>query len=163
LTQGGRARPWMQLRMPQYGEANVGSLPESLALLEGTAPDDTVRKVTLTTAKVEAGKTIIGKGGLGCISCHDISGIPNTGTRGGNPAKLLGPKFWVAPPGHPWGLTANPRLPPDFLGRANSPAFGVPLPLEPARVYDGPTAVHFDGYSLDRSGRPTFRYTLTEG
>jgi cytochrome c2 len=303
LTQGGRARPWMQLRMPQYGEANVGSLPQSLAFLEGTTTDDTVHKVALTTPKIEAGKTIVGKGGLGCISCHDISGIPNTGTRGpdlatinqrvryewydrwlhqplrmapgtrmpqafnddkstltavlnadaaaqaeamwaylslgpglplpegmeppkglviavkdrpeilrtfmteagtkaiavgypgnvsvafsadqcrlsyawagnfldaspvwnnrgGAPAKLLGPKFWVAPPGHPWGLTVNPRVPPDFPGRATNPAFGVPLPLEPARIYDGPMAVHFDGYTLGKEGRPTFRYTLTEG
>ena len=303
LTQGGRARPWMQLRMPQYGEANVVALPESLAFLEGTTPDDTIQKFAITPAKVAAGKAVVGKGGLGCISCHDISGIPNSGTRGpdlatinqrvryewydrwlhqplrmapgtrmpqafnddrstlttafngdaaaqaeamwaylslgpglplpdgmeppkglviavkdrpellrtfmpeagtkaiavgypggvsvafsadqcrtayawadnfldatpvwnnrgGAPAKLLGPKLWVAPPGHPWGLTVNAKIPPDFLGRANNPAFGTPLPLEPARVYDGPTAVHFDGYVLDKAGRPTFRYTLTEG
>ncbi|MDB5307885.1 MAG: hypothetical protein JWO38_2087 [Gemmataceae bacterium] len=302
LTQGGRARPWMQLRMPQYGEGNVGALPVALALLEGTTPDDTVHKVPLTAARVGAGKTIVGKGGLGCISCHDIAGIPNTGTRGpdlatinqrvrfdwyerwlhqplrmapgtrmpqafvdnkstlatvlngnpeaqaeamwaylslgpglplpegmeppkgliiavngrpellrtfmpdagskaiavgypggvsvafsadqcrlaygwagnfldaspvwnnrgGAPAKLLGPKFWTGPDGHPWGLTVNPDLPPDFVGRANNPAFGTPLPLDPARVYDGPRAVEFDGYSLDPDGLPTFRYHLTE-
>jgi len=302
LTQGARARPWMTLRMPQYGEKNVGALPEALAALEGTTADDTVHKVPLTADKIGAGKTIIGKGGLGCISCHDIAGVPNTGTRGpdlatinqrvrydwyerwlhqplrmapgtrmpqafvdnkstlatvlkgepaaqaeamwsylslgpglplpdgmeppkgllisvkdrpevlrtfmpdagskaiavgypggvsvafaadqcrlaygwagnfldaspvwnnrgGAPAKLLGPKFWTAPAGHPWGLTVNPQVPPDFLARANNPAFGTPLPLEPARVYDGPTAVKFDGYSLDSTGLPTFRYTLTE-
>ena len=39
----------------------------------------------------------------------------------------------------------------------------MPLPLEPARIYDGPMAVHFDGYSLDKTGRPTFRYSLDEG
>lgn len=82
LTQGGKARPWMQLRMPQYGEANVGHLPESLAFLEGLNVDDTVHKVTLTASNVANGKAIVGKGGLGCISCHDIAGIPNTGTRG---------------------------------------------------------------------------------
>lgn len=303
LTQNGRARPWMQLRMPQYGETNVGAIPEALALLEGTTPDDKIHAVTLTPAKIEAGKTIVGKGGLGCISCHDIAGVPNTGTRGpdlatinqrvrydwyerwlhqplrmapgtrmpqafvddkstlatvfngdprqqaeamwaylslgpglplpegmeqpkglliavkdrpellrtfmpdagskaiavgypggvslafsadqcrlayawggnfldaspvwnnrgGSPAKLLGPKFWTAPPGHPWGLTANPRVPPDFLGRANHPAFGLPFPTgDPPRVYDGERAAQFDGYSLDKAGRPTFRYTLTE-
>ena len=302
LAQGGRARPWMQLRMPQYGESNVGALPEALASLEGTTPEEKVHQVPLTPEKIAAGKAIIGKGGLGCISCHDIAGVPNTGTRGpdlatinqrvrydwyvrwlhqplrmapgtrmpqafvdnkstlatvlnadpekqaeamwaylslgpglplpegmeppkglliavkerpeilrtflpdagtkaiavgypggtslafsadqcrltyawggnfldaspvwngrgGNPAKLLGPKFWTAPPGHPWGLTANPKLVPDFLGRANHPAFGMPFPLEPARLYDGPMAVQFDGYSLDKDGRPTFRYTLTE-
>lgn len=303
LTQGSRARPWMQLRMPQYGEANVGFLPEPLASLEGATPDDTVHKVALTPGNIAAGRQIVGKGGLGCISCHDIAGVPNTGTRGpdlatihqrvrydwydrwlhqplrmapgtrmpqafidgkstlgnvlagnptaqaeamwaylslgpalplpegmeppkgliiavkerpellrtfmpeagnravavgypggvslafsadqcrftyawagnyldaspvwnnrgGAPAKLLGPKFWTAPPGHPWGLTANSHIPPDFLDRANHPAFGLPLPLEPARIYDGPLVVGFDGYSLDTNGRPTFRYHLIEG
>ena len=302
LVQGGRARPWMQLRMPQYGEANVGALPESLAFLEGLTTDDTVQKVPLTASNIANGKTIVGKAGLGCISCHDIAGIPNTGTRGpdlatidqrvrydwyerwmhqplrmapgtrmpqafvdnkstlstvlngnphaqaeamwaylslgtglplpegleppkgliisvkdrpellrtflndagtkaiavgypggvsvafsadqcrlsyawagnfldaspvwnnrgGAPAKLLGPKFWNGPTGHPWGLTSNPYLPPDFLGRANNPVFGSPLPLEPARTYNGPRAVEFKGFSLDKLGQPTFRYRLVE-
>jgi mono/diheme cytochrome c family protein len=301
LTQSGRARPWMQLRMPQYGEANVGFLPESLAALEGTNADDSVHKVQLSAEKITAGRMIVGKGGLGCISCHDIAGIANTGTRGpdlstinqrvrydwyerwlhqplrmapgtrmpqafvdgkstlatvmngnpdsqadamwaylslgpglplpegleppkgliiavknrpellrtflpeagnkaiavgypggisvafsadqcrltyawagnyldaspvwnnrgGAPAKLLGPKFWTAPPSHPWGLTVNPNIPPDFLGRTTNPAYGMPLPLEPARIYDGPLVVGFDGYSLEADGTPTFRYHLT--
>lgn len=303
LLQGTRVRPWMQLRMPQYGESNVGKLPETLALLEGTVSDDVVDRVPLTPEKIAAGRTVVGKGGFGCISCHDIAGIPNTGTRGpdlatvnqrvrydwyerwlhqplrmspgtkmpqafvdnkspltavyggnaklqaeavwaylslgptlplpegmeppkglivtvkdrpevlrtflpdagtkaitvgypegvslafsadqarlafawagnyldaspvwnnrgGNPAKVLGPKFWIAPAGHPWGLTINPATPPDFAARASNPAFGAPLPLEPARIYDGPSAVRFDGFSLDKAGRPTFRYTLAEG
>ncbi|MBM3979609.1 MAG: c-type cytochrome [Planctomycetes bacterium] len=302
LTQSGRARPWMQLRMPQYGDATVGFLPEALAALEGTTTDDKVHVVPRTNEKLAVGRAIIGKGGLGCISCHDIGGIANTGTRGpdlatinqrvryewyerwlsqplrmapgtrmpqsfvegkstlksvydgdpkkqaeamwaylalgpglplpdgleppkglliavrdrpeilrtfmpdagtkavavgypgytsiafsadqcrtaygwggnfldatpvwngrgGAPAKLLGPKFWTAPPGHPWGLTANPLIPPDFLARANNPAFGLALPLEPPRVYSGPMAVKFDGYSLNKDGLPTFKYRLDE-
>lgn len=82
LTQKGRARPWMGLRMPQFGEANVGALPEAFAALEGTEPDDTVHKIPLNAARIEAGRKLVGKGGFGCISCHDIAGIPNTGTRG---------------------------------------------------------------------------------
>ncbi len=300
LTQSGRARPWMQLRMPQYGEPNVGFLPEAVASLEGTVPDDKVHAVERTAAKVSAGRVIIGKGGLGCISCHDIGGVANTGTRGpdlatinqrvryewyerwltqplrmapgtrmpqafvegkstlstvfnadphlqaeamwsylalgqglplpdgleppkglvlavkdrpevlrtfmpdagskaiavgypgyvslafsadqcrtayawggnfldaspvwnnrgGAPAKLLGQKFWTAPLGHPWGLNADTNTPPDFVARASNPAYGLPLPLEPARIYDGPMAVKFDGYSLDKDGKPTFRYRL---
>lgn len=303
LTQSGRARPWMQLRMPQYGEANVGFLPEALTALEGTTPDDKVHVVPRTAAKVAAGRELIGKGGLGCISCHDIGGFANTGTRGpdlatinqrvrydwyerwlsqplrmapgtrmpqafvegksvlktiyngdprqqaeamwaylalgpglplpdgleppkglviavkdraevlrtflpdagskaiavgypgyvhvgfsadqcrtayawagnfldaspvwnnrgGAPAKLLGQKFWTAPPGHPWGLTANANIPPDFLDRARNPAFGAPLPVtDPPRQYDGPMAVQFEGYSLGKDGFPTFRYKLDE-
>lgn len=302
LTQSGRARPWMQLRMPQYGEGNVGFLPEAVAYLEGTVTDDKIHVVERTQPKLSAGRTIVGKGGLGCISCHDIGGVANTGTRGpdlstinqrvryewyerwlsqplrmapgtrmpqafvdgvstlktvmngnphdqaeamwaylalgpglplpdgleppkglviavkdrpeilrtfmpdagakavavgypgyvsvafsadqcrtsyawagnfldaspvwnnrgGAPAKLLGQKFWTAPPGHPWALTENGKGPPDFLARANNPAYGLPLPLEPARIYDGPMAVKFDGYGLDKDGRPTFRYRLDE-
>ncbi|MBA4063362.1 MAG: hypothetical protein C0501_06550 [Isosphaera sp.] len=301
LVGGGRARPWMQLRMPQYGEPNVGHLPESLAALEGTVPDDAVHAVSVGAAGVGVGQQIVGKGGLGCISCHDIGGVANTGTRGpdlstinqrvrydwyerwlhqplrmapgtrmpqafvegkstlstvlggdpkgqaeamwgylalgptlplpdgleppkgltvvvrnrpevlrtflpdagtravavgypggvnvafsadqcrtafawsgnfldatpvwnnrgGAPAKLLGPKVWSAPPGHPWGLTANPHVPPDFARRATHPAFGTPAPLE-ARIVDGPPAVRFDGYSLGADGRPMFRYRLVE-
>ncbi len=303
LTQGGRARSWMQLRMPQYGAANVGRMPEAFAALEGIAPDDSNHKVPLTAMNIATGRQIIGKEGLGCISCHDIAGVPNTGTRGpdlttinqrvryewyerwlhqplrmapgtrmpqafvenkstlatvfdgdpkkqaeamwaylslgpglplplgmeppkglivavhdrpeilrtflsdagnkaiavgypggvsvafsadecrlsyawagnfldatpvwnnrgGNPAKLLGPKFWTAPPMHPWGLTANPRIAPDFLKRAGHPAFGTPLPFEPIQIYQGPMAVQFDGYSLNEKNAPTFRYTLREG
>jgi hypothetical protein len=82
LTQGGRARPWMTLRMPQYGEANVGFLADAVPKLEGTVADDAVGKVNLTAARVEAGRKLAGKEGLGCIACHDISGIPGGGTRG---------------------------------------------------------------------------------
>jgi cbb3-type cytochrome oxidase cytochrome c subunit len=303
LLQGGRARPWMALRMPQYGSQNVGFLPEALAALEGMTPNDTIHTVERTAAKVAAGRELIGKGGLGCVSCHDIGGFANSGTRGpdlatinqrvryewyerwlsqplrmspgtrmpqafidgqsvqktilggdprqqaeamwaylalgpglplpegleppkgvvitvkdraeilrtflpdagsraiavgypggvsvafnaeecriayawggnfldaspvwnnrgGNPARILGQRFWTAPPGHPWGLTANGKIPPDFLARAKHPAFGHPLPDDPPRSYDGPKAVQFQGYRLAPDGRPTFRYRLDEG
>jgi len=84
LTKGGRARPWMTLRMPQYGDANVGFLTDALPKLEGTTADDAPSKVALSAAKVEAGRILTGKGtnGHGCISCHDISGVLGGGTRG---------------------------------------------------------------------------------
>lgn len=300
LVGGSRARPWMQLRMPQYGPAQVGFLPEALAHAEGTLPDDTIHTVPLTAERVATGRLLVGKGGLGCISCHDIGGVANTGTRGpelstinqrvrydwyerwlhqplrlapgtrmpqafvdgksvlgtvlggdpraqaqamwaylslgpglplpeglepprglvlvprarpeilrtflpgagnravavgypegihvafsadqcrlayawsgnfldaspvwanrgGNPAQPLGPRFWTAPNGHPWGLTAHPDLPPDFAARERNPAFGTPLPLEPPRVATGLPAVTFEGYTLAADGRPSFRYRL---
>jgi mono/diheme cytochrome c family protein len=82
LTGAGRARPWMALRMPQFGDAQVGRLPEALAALDGAEPDSAVHKVPLTAAKIEAGRHLVGKSGFGCISCHDLARIPNTGTRG---------------------------------------------------------------------------------
>jgi mono/diheme cytochrome c family protein len=300
LTGGGRARPWMTLRMPQYGAANVGFLADAIPKLEGTPADDSAGQAALTAAKVEAGRKLAGKDGFGCIACHDISGIPTGGTRGpdlattrqrvrpdwytrwmhqpqrlapgtrmpqyftdgrsqypavlggdadaqidalwayfslgpglplpkgieppgqalvvavkdrpeilrtflpdagtkaiavgypggvslafdaaacrlgyawtgnyldaapvwnnrgGNPAKLLGPKFWTAPPGFPWAVTDS-REPPDFLKRAEDPAYGFQLPDD--EFYGGPRRVHFGGYELGPSGAPTFRYTLTD-
>jgi cbb3-type cytochrome oxidase cytochrome c subunit len=82
LTQAGRARPWMALRMPQFGNAHVGTLPEALAALDGTDPEDKVHQVPLTPAKIETGRRLVGKQALGCVSCHDIAGVVNTGTRG---------------------------------------------------------------------------------
>jgi cbb3-type cytochrome oxidase cytochrome c subunit/cytochrome c2 len=82
LIGAGRARPWMALRMPQFGKAQVGRLPEALAALDGTEPDESVHKIALTPQKVEAGRFLVGKNAFGCVSCHDIGGIPNSGTRG---------------------------------------------------------------------------------
>lgn len=82
LTQSVRMRPYMGLRMPQFGEGNVGHLTEGLATLEGTLPDDVLHKVELTSAKLDTGRDLAGKGGFGCASCHDMAGVPNTGTRG---------------------------------------------------------------------------------
>ena len=275
--------------------------PSRSRFSKGTTPDDTIHKLPLTASNIATGKQIVGKGGLGCISCHDIGGMPNTGTRGpdlatinqrvryewyerwlhqplrmapgtrmpqafvdgkstlttvlnGNPdaqaeamwaylslgpglplpegleppkgliiavkerpellrtfmpdagskaiavgypgsvigrvqcrpvparvclgwelsrriagveqsrrrpAEVARPKFWTAPR-PPVGADREPRIPPDFLARANNPAFGMPLPLEPARIYDGPRAVEFDGYSLDSRAGPRSATRLKE-
>ncbi|MFY7951314.1 MAG: c-type cytochrome, partial [Armatimonadaceae bacterium] len=82
LLNAGRARPWMTLRMPQYGNANVGTLHEHLPLLEGAVTDDTVAPPKYTKEKVDTGRALAGKQGHGCISCHDISGQRGGGTRG---------------------------------------------------------------------------------
>lgn len=82
LTSAGRARPWMTLRMPQYGEANIGFLADALPKLEGTIADEAIGKVAVTSEKIAAGRTLTGKSGHGCISCHDISGVSGGGTRG---------------------------------------------------------------------------------
>lgn len=82
LLNGGRARPWMSLRMPQYGVQKVGHLPATLAHLEGTIPDNVSKLVVYNPASLEAGRKLSGSEGLGCIKCHDISGHVGGGTRG---------------------------------------------------------------------------------
>jgi mono/diheme cytochrome c family protein len=81
LTGTGRARPWIGLRMPQFGGAHVGKLPEALAALDGSAPD-APHLPQRTAATLKAGRELVGKGGFGCVACHDFAGIPSAGTRG---------------------------------------------------------------------------------
>jgi cbb3-type cytochrome oxidase cytochrome c subunit len=83
LTAAGRSRPWMGLRMPQFGPVNVQALPEAVMALEGSTADDGVHRATTTAAEIAAGRQLIGKNdGYGCITCHDIAGHANKGTRG---------------------------------------------------------------------------------
>lgn len=83
LSKGGRARPWMPMRMPQYGPANVGFLPKALAACEGVPPMSTNEAVKASAEIMDAGRKLAGKdGGLGCVACHDIDGRSGGGTRG---------------------------------------------------------------------------------
>jgi hypothetical protein len=80
--------------------------------------------------------------------------------RGGNPAHVLGANIWDAPAGCPIAATSS-NEPPDFDARAKDPAFGGALP--DGKVFDGVPLLHFDGYSEDKAGAPTFRYHLQAG
>jgi hypothetical protein len=85
----------------------------------------------------------------------DASGV--WGDRGGNPARALGSRFWTAPPGCPWGINGS-NEPPDFAAQARDPAFGASLPE--GQFYVGPRHLEFQGYDLDHSGMPAFRYRI---
>jgi cbb3-type cytochrome oxidase cytochrome c subunit len=298
LLNGGKARPWMGLRMPQYGEAHVGHLVAGLTKLEGIEPDKlSDAKTKFDAGLVAAGRTLTGKDGYGCIACHDIAGVASGGTRGpdlaltqqrvrpewferwmhnphrlspgtkmpqyfldgkatntllgadpakqieafkayfslgsglplpngleppkgvvlavkdrpqllrtfmpegagtrsfavgypgqvnvaydgtqarlayawagnfldaspvwtnrgGNPAKLLGPKFFTAPAGHPWAVGNDV---PDFAKRASDPAYGANPPE--GKAFNGTPLLSFNGYSIDEKGYPTFTSTVRE-
>ncbi|MFO0939021.1 MAG: hypothetical protein U0798_21170, partial [Gemmataceae bacterium] len=77
--------------------------------------------------------------------------------RGGNPAKLLGPKFWDAPNGHPWATTSG-SSPPDFAKRASDLAYGATP--EENKAFNGTPMLKFNGFSLDDKGNPTFKSTV---
>jgi len=77
LAQGGRARPYMQTRMPQFGAANVHGLVELFALVDAPLRDE--REPEFSAEAVEAGKLLAGTKGLGCIQCHELAGHPSIG------------------------------------------------------------------------------------
>ncbi len=126
LLKGERARPWMSLRMPQYGDANVGHLVEGLPKLEGTVPDDAVGKVPFTAATIEAGRTLAGKSGMGCVACHDISGVSGGGTRGPDLARTherVRLDWYTRWMHQPQRLAPGTKMPSNFLdGKSLIPA-----------------------------------------
>jgi hypothetical protein len=77
--------------------------------------------------------------------------------RGGNPAKLLGKRFFTTPPGCPWAVTDSEE-PPDFAARAKDPAYGGPV--SEGKLYTGPQQLRFEGYTTDKAGLPTFHYLV---
>ncbi len=85
LEKGSRARPWFGLRMPQFGAANVGKLPEALAALEAAGPDD---RGPPGKPDVAAGRTLVGKRVFNCAACHDLAGTPGAGARGPDLASM---------------------------------------------------------------------------
>jgi hypothetical protein len=83
LLNGGSARPYMAMRMPQFGD-HVGSLAEGLAACDGVRPNSDAAEVQSTDELTTAGRTLIGADGLNCISCHVFSRAPIAGTPGPN-------------------------------------------------------------------------------
>ena len=76
LLNGGRVRPYMATRMPQFGERHVGHLAEAFVRAdvsqERSAPDFTLRDSKF-------GRRLAGVGGLACISCHTFAGHKSLG------------------------------------------------------------------------------------
>jgi len=82
LVGHGRARPYLSVRMPSYGEEHVGALADALARLEGIEPDTDVEEPVATDELVLAGRELMGREALGCMACHVFADRPPTGSPG---------------------------------------------------------------------------------
>ena len=82
LTGGGAVRPYMATRMPQFGEKNVGHLPELFDKAD-TRPDSLPQPDVFAPGVAadanKFGRKLIGVGGLTCIACHMFAGNPSLG------------------------------------------------------------------------------------
>jgi len=77
LLHGESQRPYMATRMPQFGVENVGALPRLFEELDGHAGDEP--EARFDGELLEAGRKLVGTGGLGCIQCHTFAGHPSLG------------------------------------------------------------------------------------
>ena len=113
----GRARPYMQLRMPHYAPA----------LTEGLAPLLAGDPITETTdyllEDVENGRILVGSDGFSCVICHDLGGRKAPGARAPDLAQVhqrLRPQWlkrWIV---NPFGVNPTTRMPTFFHGGKSS-------------------------------------------
>jgi mono/diheme cytochrome c family protein len=73
LLRGGRQRDYMDAAMPQFGEAQVGHLPELLGRVDKLEEAAPAKAVALPESKA-AGYEMFGVNGLSCIVCHQFNG-----------------------------------------------------------------------------------------
>jgi hypothetical protein len=172
---GGQAEPQAEA---MWGYLSLGAslpLPEGLEPRKGLVVPVQARPVILRTFMPDAGPRAVAVGFPGGVSVAFDAGAcrlayawsgdfldasPVWADRGGNPAKVLGARFWNAPAGCPVATTASAAVP-DFDGRARDPAYGGDLPE--GKVYERPVRLRFDSYTVDGKGVPTFRYHLRPG
>ncbi len=77
LLNKGAVRPYMATRMPQFGEANVGSLPADFVRADDAGA--AASPGTVSDADVGYGRKLVGTSGLSCISCHVYAGHKSLG------------------------------------------------------------------------------------
>lgn len=82
MLEGGRARPYMRTRMPQFGTAAVGGAPTIFPAAAGVWPDSDSPDPVVSSDLVQAGRRLVGVEGLNCISCHVVGSAPPAGTPG---------------------------------------------------------------------------------
>ncbi len=81
LDKGAHDRPYMHTRMPGFGLANLGTLPEALAT--DTIASTPAVKFSVSQAKVKAaGRFLVGAQALSCFKCHTFAGHKAEGVQG---------------------------------------------------------------------------------
>jgi hypothetical protein len=139
-----RSRPWMALRMPRFPKPEMEALVTQLASADATLPDSKDSNSTAEpatppgdTSMAEAGRTLIGSRGFGCIKCHDVRGIPSGGTRGPDLARITRRvrhdwfNHWMTDPQR---LEPGTRMPTVFL--AGKSPYAEVLDGDPTRQRD---------------------------
>jgi mono/diheme cytochrome c family protein len=133
LFDGESVRPYMATRMPQYGAANLGHLPDLVARLdvlespameippaENRSPSEQALEKELRAG----GRELLGDKGLNCIACHRFNGKPALANQG---IDLM---------------TTFPRLEPGYFNRyLRDPGAFRPRTIMPS-AWPGGVAVH---------------------
>ena len=121
LCDNKRIRPWMKLRMPNFGPRSMHVLAPQFAAASGAEEESDRKNASIpipSQEEVQAGTGLIGKSanGLGCIACHDFRGQTGLGVRGPDMTEMysrLRPEWfrrWLQQPSRIQAGTAMPTF-----------------------------------------------------
>ena len=121
--EGGGVRSYMTARMPKFGEANAAPIIPLLA--EACAAEKPVKIDTSGLAKhhrAELGRVLmgIGKGGMGCVSCHGLKDRKSLGVAMINlthTVQRIQPEYFKELLLNPQATQQGTLMPPLFMGR----------------------------------------------
>lgn len=82
LSKGERARPYLATRMPVFAAPVLSGLSTGLARVEGLAPGRSTNEPTADDDRVQAGRALMGKAALACVTCHVYRDFAPLGTPG---------------------------------------------------------------------------------
>ncbi len=77
LFEGASVRPYMATRMPQFGREHIGHVVDLFRELDG-APKESEQS-SFDPVRIEAGRTLVGTSGFGCVQCHTFNGMDALG------------------------------------------------------------------------------------
>jgi mono/diheme cytochrome c family protein len=178
IITGAKVRPYMNTRMPAYGEQVGGAIAYDLQANRSPMPAMPQRK--FEEAEVQMGREIAGTKGLACIVCHNLAGHESPGIPGLDLATVrerLEPQWFQQWLRNPHQMRSNTRMPVFWdasgksaltrLGGGNATvqinalwaylSLGSAMPL-PQGLITNP-----DTYSLTPMERPMYFGTFMEG
>ncbi len=118
--EGGGVRHYLNVRMPNFGEANTAALPD--LLVEADKPENPPAIDTSGLAKhhrYEAGRKLMGITGLGCVTCHGLKDRKSLGVPVINlshTVERLNPTYFKALLLNPAETQPRTLMPPLFAG-----------------------------------------------
>ena len=134
LLEDERVRPYMSIRMPEYGRA-VDGLAELLVDSDALAGDDIEPPFSIAAAEV--GHRLVGDTGFKCIECHSFAGHASMGEPGPDLAEVyerIRPGWLRALLLDPQSVNPGTRMP-AFLA-SEQPVFPELLGGDPVRQAD---------------------------